>query len=156
MVKRVAKKNTGGARKENISGEKNNGDNGKSNGYAKAEVSSIISPADFDAVLFDMDGVVTRTAAVHFAAWKSTFDELLEKLKGKNYQPFSQQDYLDYVDGKPREDGVTSFLKARKIKLPEGDASNAQPGLDSMAAVAAKKDQEFMRLVHTKGVEPYE
>ena len=129
---------------------------GKSNKRSQAQSNGpSISPHDFDAVLFDMDGVVTRTAAVHFAAWKSTFDELLKEKQGKNFKPFTQEDYLDFVDGKPREDGVSSFLKARKISLPKG-APDAEPGLDSAAAVAAKKDHEFMRLVHTKGVEPYE
>ena len=97
-----------------------------------------ISPDQFDAVLFDMDGVVTRTAAVHFAAWKSIFDAFLKSRNDESY-PFTQQDYLNYVDGKPREDGVESFLKARRIDLPAGEPGDA-PGLGSRAALAAKKD----------------
>jgi beta-phosphoglucomutase family hydrolase len=114
-----------------------------------------IAPERFDAVLFDMDGVVTRTATVHFAAWQSTFDELLKKLDGADAKLFTESDYLAYVDGKPREDGVSSFLAARNIKLPKG-AGTDKPGTETMVAVAKKKDQEFMHLVHTKGVEAYE
>jgi beta-phosphoglucomutase family hydrolase len=111
-----------------------------------AQRSPEISPKDFDAVLFDMDGVVTRTATVHFQAWKSTFDDFLKQRDGDSFKSFTQQDYLDYVDGMPREDGVKCFLKSRKIDLPEGD----------IEGIAQKKDKEFMRLVHTNGVEPYE
>ena len=107
-----------------------------------------ISPEKFDAVLFDMDGVVTRTAAVHFHAWKQTFDEFLEKYK-TGEKPFTQQDYLSYVDGKPREDGVRDFLSSRKILLPE-------EGDESVESVAKKKNQRFLELIHEKGVEPYE
>jgi beta-phosphoglucomutase family hydrolase len=117
--------------------------------------SVVISPNKFDAVLFDMDGVVTRTAAVHFAAWKKIFDEFLTQSKANKNAPFSEQDYLDYVDGKPREDGVRSFIEGRGIKLPEGSAAD-QSGFESIASVARMKDEEFMRLIHTNGVEPYE
>jgi beta-phosphoglucomutase family hydrolase len=119
-----------------------------------------ISPKDFDAVLFDMDGVVTRTATVHFKAWKSTFDEFLKKRDGESFKPFSQQDYLDFVDGRPREDGVKGFLQSRKIDLPEGKAedesSNDSTNSPTINSLAQKKEKEFMRLVHTNGVEPYE
>jgi len=133
-----------------------------------------ISKKDFDAVLFDMDGVVTRTASVHFKAWKSTFDAFLKQRDGESFKPFTQQDYLDYVDGMPREDGVKSFLKSRKIDLPEGSSKDENskepakqtkdapeikaPTIDSptIKSLAQQKDKEFMRLVHTNGVEPYE
>ena len=93
--------------------------------------SVVISRDKFDAVLFDMDGVVTRTAAVHFAAWKETFDALLSKRDGSKQKPFTQQDYLDYVDGKPREDGVRSFLGSRGIILPLG-SSKDKSGFESV------------------------
>ncbi|HEY9677736.1 MAG TPA: beta-phosphoglucomutase family hydrolase [Drouetiella sp.] len=122
---------------------------------AKANAKKIM-PEYFDAVLFDMDGVVTRTATVHFAAWKKTFDNLLkEQNKGGDFKEFTQQDYLDYVDGKPREDGVTSFLKSRNIKLPEGTMHD-KPGAATVVALGRDKDKEFLHLVHTNGVEPYE
>jgi beta-phosphoglucomutase family hydrolase len=117
--------------------------------------STVISPEQFDAVLFDMDGVVTRTATVHFTAWKTTFNAFLRQRDGDKMNEFTQQDYLDYVDGKPREDGVRSFLQSRKITLPEGGPDD-QPGFASVSAMAQKKDNEFLRLIHTDGVEPYE
>lgn len=123
--------------------------------WKDATASPEIAPEKFAAVLFDMDGVVTRTACVHFAAWKSTFDELLKKMDSANPKPFTEQDYLNYVDGKPREDGVSSFLESRNISLPAGSKDD-EPGLESMAALAKKKDRQFMHLVHTKGVEAYE
>ena len=107
-----------------------------------------IGPDSFDAVLFDMDGVVTRTAAVHFNAWKQTFDAFLEEYK-TGEKPFTQQDYLHYVDGKPREDGVRDFLASRKILLPE-------EGEKSVSSVAKQKNDKFLELIHEKGVEPYE
>ncbi len=113
-----------------------------------------ISAKNFDAVLFDMDGVVTRTATVHFTAWKTIFDAFLKNRNGNNSE-FTQQDYLAYVDGKPREDGVKSFLQSRKISLPEGSDSDT-PESQTISGLAKKKDAEFLRLIHTDGVEPYE
>src|SRR5579872_3673504 len=71
-----------------------------------------ISPEKFDAVLFDMDGVVTRTAVVHIDAWKKVFNDFLKEQQGSHYKPFDVEvDYHLYVDGKPRLDGIKSFLK---------------------------------------------
>ena len=79
----------------------------------------------FDAVLFDMDGVVTDTASTHAEAWKRLFDAYLEertKRDGEDHLPFdAHTEYRDYVDGKPRFDGVRSFLESRGIDLPYGD-----------------------------------
>jgi beta-phosphoglucomutase-like phosphatase (HAD superfamily) len=79
------------------------------------------------AVLFDMDGVVTQTAQAHAVAWKRLFDDFLKSRadeRGEAFEPFDiERDYREYVDGKPRLDGVRSFLEARGIELPEG-----QPG----------------------------
>ena len=80
----------------------------------------VIRKSDYDAVIFDMDGVVTRTARVHAEAWKKLFDEYLQKRagKGKEFRPFDpDEDYRRYVDGKPRYEGVKSFLESRKIEL---------------------------------------
>jgi beta-phosphoglucomutase-like phosphatase (HAD superfamily) len=84
-------------------------------------------PGDIQACLFDLDGVLTKTAAVHAAAWKQMFDDFLRKTAdttGARFTPFDiHDDYDEYVDGKPREDGVRDFLTSRGITLPEG-----QPG----------------------------
>ena len=96
-------------------------------------------PAHIQACLFDLDGVITQTAKVHAQAWKQTFDEFRI--------PFEiVPDYADYVDGKPRADGVQSVLTARGIE--------ATPEL--VADIASKKDQHFLDLIHRDGVETYE
>ena len=81
-----------------------------------------MSNLKFDAVVFDLDGVITQTATVHSSAWKQMFDEFLEshaKETGKPFREFTHNDdYLPYVDGKPRYEGVASFLKSRNINLP--------------------------------------
>jgi alpha,alpha-trehalase len=114
-----------------------------------------ISHDQFDAVLFDMDGVVTRTAAVHFAAWKSVFDAFLQNREDPPYREFTKQNYLDYVDGKPREDGIRSFLQSRQIKLQEGSPNDA-PGLATVSGLSKVKNEQFLQLIHTRGVEVYE
>ena len=83
-----------------------------------------LSPRDYDAVLFDLDGVLTKTASVHAAVWKRLFDGFLQRRAtdtGQAFVPFDiDADYRRYVDGKPRYDGVAAFLKARGIELPFG------------------------------------
>jgi beta-phosphoglucomutase-like phosphatase (HAD superfamily) len=85
-------------------------------------------PDSVRACLFDLDGVLTRTATVHAAAWKEMFDGYLRERAartGEEFVPFDQvTDYTRYVDGKPRYDGVRSFLTARGIELPEGESSD--------------------------------
>jgi phosphoglycolate phosphatase-like HAD superfamily hydrolase len=77
-------------------------------------------PDGIRACLFDMDGVLTETATVHARAWKSMFDDYLRRRDGDDFKPFTQDDYDEYVDGKPRYDGVESFLASRGIELPQG------------------------------------
>jgi beta-phosphoglucomutase-like phosphatase (HAD superfamily) len=83
-----------------------------------------ISRDRYDAVLFDLDGVITNTASIHAACWKQMFDEYLRKRateRGEVFRPFDpSEDYRLHVDGKPRFDGVRDFLKSRDIQLPEG------------------------------------
>ena len=85
-------------------------------------------PDGVTACLFDMDGVVTRTAVVHDAAWKEMFDDFLQQWSaqtGKEFVPFDPvHDYDEYVEGKPRLEGTSSFLKSRGISLPVGPASD--------------------------------
>nr|WP_329607889.1 trehalose-phosphatase [Nocardia seriolae] len=108
----------------------------------------------FDAVIFDMDGVVTDSAAIHFAAWKELFDEFLTHrtpTPGENLSPFTRADYLAAVDGKPRYDGVRDFLATRGISLPEGDAE-AAPDSNTVRALGDRKDRRFLELVARDGV----
>lgn len=111
--------------------------------------------AGCQAALFDMDGVVTRTATLHAAAWKRLFDEYLLMRAHHSFQPFDEQeDYRRYVDGKLREDGVASFLASRGIVLPAGSPADAAE-VDTVAGLAKRKDAYFTALLNEKGVEVY-
>jgi beta-phosphoglucomutase family hydrolase len=118
-----------------------------------------LSPRDYDAVLFDLDGVLTQTASVHAAAWKRLFDGFLERRAAETGQPFVpfdiDADYRRYVDGKPRYDGVASFLEARGIELPWG-APEDLPGTQTVQALGHLKDQYFLQHLEQHGVEVYE
>ena len=110
----------------------------------------------YDAVIFDMDGVVTDTASVHARAWKALFDEVLPRLSTTPVQPFdADTDYRRYVDGRPREDGIRTFLASRGIELPDGlpgdppDDSGTQP---TIAALAARKQALFDEHLAANGV----
>ena len=121
-------------------------------------VAITLYPQDYEAVLFDLDGVLTRTAQVHAVAWKELFDSFLEKYaneKGKPFVPFDiDNDYSLHVDGKPRYDGVRDFLMARGIDLPWGEPDDA-PGGQSVCALGNLKDTYFLLQVKREGVEPY-
>lgn len=103
--------------------------------------------------LFDLDGVLTRTATVHFAAWKRTFDEFLQR-----YEPgqpeFSQLDYNDHVDGRHRADGVRGFLASRGIVLPEGAPGDPFEA-ETVQAIATRKNDMVLRELDEHGVEVY-
>jgi beta-phosphoglucomutase family hydrolase len=112
-----------------------------------------------DACLFDLDGVLTQTARVHAAAWKAMFDAYLKQRSvqaGESFRPFDEvADYDEYVDGKPREDGVRSFLASRHITLPEG-AEDDPPEAETVHGLGNRKDQLFLHLIRSNGVEAYE
>jgi beta-phosphoglucomutase family hydrolase len=108
----------------------------------------------FEAVLFDLDGVITPTAIVHAAAWKRTFDAFLRATRGASPTPFSEDDYLRYVDGRPRYDGVRTFLASRDITLPEGEPSDT-PGFDTVCALGNAKNEMFNEVLAEDGVDPY-
>ncbi|WP_104523891.1 HAD family hydrolase [Blastococcus atacamensis] len=111
-------------------------------------------PDGVRACLFDLDGVLTRTATVHMAAWKRTFDEFLRTTDPA--QPaFSQEDYNRYVDGKPRADGVRDFLAGRGLTLPEGSAGDA-PDAATVQGLATRKNELVLRELDEHGVEVYE
>jgi beta-phosphoglucomutase family hydrolase len=116
-------------------------------------------PAGIRACLFDLDGVLTQTATIHGAAWKAMFDEYLRKRAasaGEPFVPFDPvRDYEVYVDGKPRYDGVRSFLASRGIVLPEGDSGDP-PGAETIRGLGDRKNQLVLELIAERGVEPYE
>ena len=116
-------------------------------------------PATISACLFDLDGVLTQTAKVHAQAWKQMFNAYLQKhsaATGAPFQPFDAvNDYDLYVDGKPRQDGVRSFLQARHITLPEGSPTDP-PNVETVYGLGNRKDQIFLELIHTHGVAAYE
>jgi beta-phosphoglucomutase family hydrolase len=105
--------------------------------------------------LFDLDGVLTQTARVHRAAWRETLDGLLRLRGGDDFKPFTDADYAEYVDGKPRRDGVRDFLASRGIRLAEGDPDDA-PSADTVAGVGNRKNELLLRRLDEDGVEVYE
>jgi beta-phosphoglucomutase family hydrolase len=110
-------------------------------------------PDGVTACLFDLDGVLTRTAEVHARAWKQTFDAFLQK---RGEKPFDLvHDYDEYVDGKPRLDGVRDFLASRGIELGEGPPDDAS-GAETVNGLANAKNELVLRLIHDQGVEAYE
>lgn len=110
----------------------------------------------FEAFAFDLDGVVTKTAVVHAAAWKRTLDEVLERLAdGKRWRPFDlDREYRIYVDGKARRDGIRSFLDARQLSLAEGGPGDG-PDANTIHGVAARKNGYFLDYLSRAGVEVY-
>jgi beta-phosphoglucomutase family hydrolase len=112
----------------------------------------------YDAALFDLDGVVTPTAEVHMHAWSAMFNAYLteraERLGEGPPAPYTDQDYYDYVDGKPRYDGVRSFLASRGITLPEG-ATTDPPDAETICGVGNRKNLYFNRVLDEEGVEAY-
>ena len=109
-------------------------------------------PSQIRACLFDLDGVLTDTASVHRAAWKETFDAYLSAHGGA---PFTDDDYDDYVDGKPRADGVRDFLASRGIRLPEGQPDDP-PGHDTVHGIGNRKNELLLERIHRDGVTVYE
>jgi beta-phosphoglucomutase family hydrolase len=116
-------------------------------------------PPVIRACLFDLDGVLTQTASVHAAAWKEMFDGFLRahvRKTGEVFVPFDPVlDYDEYVDGKPRYDGVRSFLAARGIQLPEG-APDDSPAIETVHGLGNRKNELVLALIHRRGVTPYE
>ncbi len=110
-------------------------------------------PDSIRACLFDLDGVLTKTATVHFAAWKRTFDEFLHR-HDPGQAEFSQLDYNRYVDGKHRADGVRGFLESRRITLPEGSPDDP-PDAATVQAIATRKNVMVLAELEEHGVEIY-
>jgi alpha,alpha-trehalase len=105
------------------------------------------------AIICDLDGVVTDTAAVHSKAWKSLFDGVLKARAdrdGSPFVPFTEDDYLRYVDGKPRYDGVRAFLASRGITLPEGSPDDS-PDDETVCGLGNRKNAEFNAVIARDG-----
>ncbi len=112
----------------------------------------------FDAVLFDLDGVITSTAEQHFAAWKQMFDDFLRRRAerlGDELVPFERDDYNRYVDGLPRDDGVRRFLAARGVVLSEGDPDDP-PEAETVHGLGRRKNDLVNRVIREQGVKVYE
>ncbi|MEU5431074.1 beta-phosphoglucomutase family hydrolase [Streptomyces olivoreticuli] len=119
-------------------------------------MTSLGLPSGIRACLFDLDGVLTRTATVHAAAWKETFDAFLLARDGAGFRPFDAvKDYDEYVDGMPRADGVRSFLASRGIELPEGTADDP-PERDTVRGLGNRKNALVLQKIKELGVEAYE
>jgi len=112
-------------------------------------------PDTIRACLFDLDGVLTQTAKVHQAAWRRTFDDFMRQRDPDSFQPFTDADYNEYVDGKPRRDGVRDFLASRDIQLSEGDPDDP-PDADTVAGVGNRKNELLLREIDEHGVDVYE
>jgi beta-phosphoglucomutase family hydrolase len=112
--------------------------------------------SDPEAMIFDLDGVITFTAQVHAAAWKQLFDEFLKERSAALHEPYREftieGDYLTYVDGKPRYEGVASFLSSRNISIPYGSPSDS-PTSQTVCGLGNRKDDLFNQRVRQHGVE---
>jgi beta-phosphoglucomutase family hydrolase len=115
-----------------------------------------LAASRYDAVIFDMDGVITDTARTHARAWERMFDAYLQgrEAGGERFEPFTDADYLEYVDGKHRDDGVASFLAARGIELPRGSEADA-PDQETVWGLANRKDRDFRRALAEDGAEVF-
>jgi beta-phosphoglucomutase family hydrolase len=119
----------------------------------------VIDRDRYDAVLFDLDGVITNTASLHATCWKQMFDEYLRKRAGQSgeaFRPFDvATDYRLYVDGKPRFDGVRDFLNSRGIQLPEGTPEDSTE-VGTVCGLGNRKNDLVNHVLSDVGVEPYE
>src|SRR6516164_11336914 len=120
---------------------------------------SVINRDQYDAVLLDLDGVITDTANLHAACWKRMFDGYLQNRasqRGEEFKPFDlATDYLRFVDGKQRFDGVRDFLKSRGIRLPEGSIDDP-PSADTVGGLGNRKNNLVNAVIEEKGVDAYE
>ena len=120
---------------------------------------SAINRDRYDAVLFDLDGVITNTAKVHAACWKKMFDEYLQQRATQRGEPFKAfdlvTDYRLHVDGKPRYDGVRDFLTSRGVQLPEGDPDDP-PEAETVCGLGNRKNRLVTKAIEDMGVQAYD
>ncbi len=107
---------------------------------------------EFDAALFDLDGVITPTAEIHMRAWSEMFNDFLASLKIS--QPYTDDDYFAYVDGRPRYEGVSTFLDSRGIDLPYGTPSD-DPSAETVCGLGNRKNDLFNTVLARDGIAPY-
>ncbi len=107
---------------------------------------------DYDVALFDLDGVITPTAEVHMRAWAQMFNDFLESREGQD--PYSDDDYFEHVDGKPRYDGVRDFLTSRGLELPEGTPDD-DPSEETVGGLGNRKNVVFEEILERDGVQAY-
>src|SRR2546430_437297 len=123
------------------------------------ESKRVITRAQYDVVLLDLDGVITDTASVHATCWKQMFDEYLQRRaeqRGEVFRPFDPAtDYRLHVDGKPRFDGVRDFLTSRGIQLAEGSPEDP-PQAETVGGLGNRKNDLVNEVIDAVGVEPYE
>jgi beta-phosphoglucomutase family hydrolase len=113
---------------------------------------SVPDLTDYDAVLFDLDGVLTPTAEVHMHAWESMFTELFTAWEIS--PPYSERDYFDHLDGKKRYDGVAALLRSRDVEVPWGDPSDPVTA-DTVCGIGNRKNVVFERVLRADGIAPY-
>ena len=126
--------------------------------HAPERVAGLIDRGDFGVVLFDLDGVLTDTAALHASAWQHMFDEFLKPWAKDHDEPFVPfdlgRDYPRYLDGKPRYDGVRSFLESRSISLPQGTPDDPPDAL-TVDGLGNRKNDLVQQLLESEGVSPF-
>ncbi|MBN2357654.1 beta-phosphoglucomutase family hydrolase [candidate division KSB1 bacterium] len=125
----------------------------------KINKNNTISLKDVDALIFDLDGVITQTARIHAKAWQQMFEAYLKKRQERGEKlvaPYQfEEDYAKYIDGKPRYEGVQSFLNSRKIELPYGEPADSVDR-ETICGLGNWKNQIFLKLIDQKGVEVFE
>ncbi len=123
-----------------------------------SDLNALLTARNIKALIFDLDGVVTKTATVHARAWKKMFDEYLQQRsqkENKTYQPLEiATDYPQFIDGIPRYDGVRNFLRSRQLTLPEGTPEDA-PGTETVAGLGNLKNTYFHKVLEEEGVEAF-
>ncbi|HZZ20102.1 MAG TPA: HAD-IA family hydrolase [Opitutaceae bacterium] len=113
----------------------------------------------FEAAIFDMDGVVANSAVIHSKSWKRVFDEYLQFRSAHYQEPFVEfthdHDYLGYLDGRPRYDGIEAFLQSRGISIPRGNPDDWM-GAETVCAIGGRKNAIFNQIIETEGVDVFE
>ena len=116
-------------------------------------------PLSYQAIILDLDGVITKTAHVHARSWQRMLDQYLKQRSDREHQSFApfdiNADYRTYIDGKPRYDGVQSFLESRGIELPYGHPDDP-PDRETICGLGNRKNEIFLQLLHQEGVDVYE